>query len=184
MLPRRALLAGGGREDPDDVVRLREGARIVGLLCQDQRLLRARRRLDGVAAAMRCQAPIGLELRAEHRASSGPASGGLANALSASSHAPRRRCSSADPLLDLGERLPVRLRRRALIARQRRPVVALERLEIADRELQRRHIRVPVRERRRGSGRAPSRSRRGSAPRRPRRRTAAAAATSSPASAR
>ena len=96
---RLGMVASTGREDAEDVVRLRERPRVGGPLREGQRLLRERLGFVVPPPPVRVEAPVGDDACRER--GGGSVRSASSNELSASSHSPRRswrrpiRCSTA-----------------------------------------------------------------------------------------
>ena len=179
---RLGVVASAGREDAEDVVRLRERARVGGLLGERERLLGERLRLVVAAPAVRVEAAVGDDARRERRGRVA-AERVLERALGELPLAAAL-VEEADPVLDRAELLRGRRARRRPRScraprRTRRRASRDPRSPRGARPDRRPRARAP-----RGTPRAPRRSRRESRACSPARRYAAAASASRPASRR
>src|SRR5207247_2666985 len=128
---RLGMVAAARGEDTEDVVRLRERARVLGLLGEGERLLRERLRFAVAAPSVCVEAAVGDDACRERRARIG-AERVLERVLGELPF-PTPLVEEPDAMLDRAEPLGAGARRGGFVAVERTAVLAREGLEVADR---------------------------------------------------
>ena len=140
--------AAAGGERAEQVVGLAERARVAGLLGQRAGALGELGRARRVAAVVRAEREVGGDPRALRRARSRAARQRGLEVRGRERPLAAPVADLPEPVLDRADAVRRRVRRGRLVGGQRGAVLALQRLQVADRGVQRGRLRIPDRQRR------------------------------------